>query len=316
MVAEHYEDYRSMYHLLSSGLRFRHQSHIKSTQVYWHARAWIAGKSDQPQSVDRQRVFSGDIDAWQDRFALHIHQPRRSDWTDDLNRTKAQVQAAFCEVFKRWQTEQGRTFADWYEEECLGFGKLVMQSYMQYLSRAASLLSGLVESNPLDLLPGPTAQLLHTIREAFNQAGVPETEVMPRVQEYLASPHLSRIPFVHIGALMAAALAKRAAGGRQRLPNAGMYGDIEMISALLPYCDAMLIDKECHSLLEEPEVQRTLGYSVALFSLKNKDEFLGYLDQAESDASPEHMAQIRELYGDDWPQPFTSLYTYRDRKPQ
>jgi hypothetical protein len=91
-----------------------------------------------------------------------------------------------------------------------------------------------------------------------------------------------------------------------------MSGDIDMISALLPYCDAMLLDQECRSLLQEPEVKSRLGFTTSVFSLRNRAEFLEYLDSIEASAGPEHIAKVLEVYGEGWLQPFTSLYTYKD----
>ena len=70
---------------------------------------------------------------------------------------------------------------------------------------------------------------------------------------------ISEAPFVKLQALLYASLAMRAAGGQKELPNEGTNTDIETVAHLLPYCDAMLMDNGCRSLLLNVPMGRQAG---------------------------------------------------------
>ena len=87
-----------------------------------------------------------------------------------------------------------------------------------------------------------------------------------------------------------------------------MANDIEIISVLLPYCDAMFIDKECHSYLKENLSCDSIDYGMKVFSLESKEKFLEYLNGIETKTSKEHLNKINEVYGERWRAPYTTLY--------
>ena len=82
--------------------------------------------------------------------------------------------------------------------------------------------------------------------------------------------------------------------------------DINTISSLLPYCDAMFVDKEGWTYLNEQPLARELNTNGRVFSLGNKDQFLDYLDGVKDSASPEHLTLINQIYGE--PTPYITLY--------
>jgi hypothetical protein len=48
------------------------------------------------------------------------------------------------------------------------------------------------------------------------------------------------------------------------------------------------------------------------FRRRTKDEFIEFLDSVESTMSPDHLSMVNGLYGEDWAEPFTSLFTKND----
>ena len=84
-----------------------------------------------------------------------------------------------------------------------------------------------------------------------------------------------------------------------------------MLSAYLPYCDAMFVDKEMHGLLDEPPLKTALNYGTKVFSPRSKQDFLDFLDQIENSAPAEHMAKVREVYGDGWEKPYVEVFHER-----
>jgi hypothetical protein len=105
-----------------------------------------------------------------------------------------------------------------------------------------------------------------------------------------------------------ASIAHRAANGQKRPPNRGMANDIGIVSSLLPYCDAMFIDNECRAMLENIPKKHAVPYSTRVFSLREGDTFLEYLRNIEESADKQILADVREVYGEDWPTPFLTMY--------
>jgi len=81
-----------------------------------------------------------------------------------------------------------------------------------------------------------------------------------------------------------------------------------MLSLLLPYCDAMFIDNQCRSSLEEKDVRDNIDYKTKVFSLNNKEEFLAYLESLEADFPVTYRKKVEEIYGVKWINTPTQLY--------
>jgi hypothetical protein len=85
--------------------------------------------------------------------------------------------------------------------------------------------------------------------------------------------------------------------------------DVQLISTVLPYCDAIFVDNEFARYLAEKDVRDRLGYDTKVFSSRSGKEFLSYLDEIENETPLSHIEKVNELYGIDWPKPYLSLYS-------
>jgi hypothetical protein len=160
-----------------------------------------------------------------------------------------------------------------------------------------------------DLFPASSVKLIMMVRnELINTGTSNENDWPKKTIEYLSSPSLKAISFLKISSMMWAAIARKAASGMKRPPSRGMSNDIETISTLLPYCDAMFIDDECRGYLNEEPLRSELSYGTRLFSQNNKDAFIDYLEGTKASITDEQLNYVRCVYGDDWLRPYTSLY--------
>jgi len=297
-----------MYELLSHGVSFHDHETIKRFQVYEHAKNWVTGNSEEELALNVHSVIRGNINAWQDRLIISVNMNYDQSWIDDLRKMRGKIHQGLNEVFKRWQSEKNNTFDDWFKEESMAFGKSALQIYLNYLKRFVEISSGQAELNDNDIFPPSAVILIHSIHDAFRGAGIQDPDMWQKTIEYLSDPSLQNIPFNQISSMLYAAIARKAAAGRKQPLNQGMNNDIATISALLPYCDAIFIDKECYGYLREKPLVDKINYGTKLFSLTNKEEFIEYLDGIEQAASREHLAKIDEVYGHSWKKPYTTLY--------
>ena len=141
--------------------------------------------------------------------------------------------------------------------------------------------------------------LIQSLSCVVTNSGVGQGEVCSKVVEYLRSDSLKNVPFVEISSLLLAALARKYASGMCQCPDEGLETDINIVSVLLPYCDAMFIDNQMHGYLKENPVRERISYGTKVFSLNHKEEFIAYLKSIEQNASKEHIEKVKEVYGEE-----------------
>src|SRR6266853_6920509 len=117
--------------------------------------------------------------------------------------------------------------------------------------------------------------------------------------EFGKANRIAEAPFVKLQSLMFAAIAMRAAQGQKDPPNEGTTTDIDTVSHLLPYCDAMFMDNGCRSLLLDIPTALRPPETTKVFSLNVKTQFLDYLRSIRVGISATHIQAIRDVYGDD-----------------
>lgn len=309
LASPFYRELKRMYGLLSGGATFKSWENILQIQVLRHAKNWLAGEELKDFPLDRASAFYKDINVWTDRIRVSTNIRYPPEWFEEYRRERELAFEGLKEIFEAWQTEGDREFKDWFAEEVAGYGRSIIRCFLEQLTHMREVSAG-ARSLDLDyIFPHTHVILFYNISEMLKKRGFKIPEALSKTIEYLASPSLKVIPSIKISSMLYAALARRAAKQkRKNPPNRGMRNDMRMISAYLPYCDAMFIDKECHSLLSESPLKEEICYGTRLFSLRNKSDFLDYLDSIERDASKEHLEKVKEVYGEDWARPYTSLY--------
>jgi hypothetical protein len=314
LLSPYFKPLKQLYQLLSGGVRFNDLSRIQEVQIYEHVRNWISQKKDKEISTDIHSVTNGNVNAWQEKFILSLNQNYDLDWIDGLRKSKKEIHKGFIEIFKRWQSEKNKTFNDWFEEEANGFGLLVLSEYKNYIHKKDQILKRILLGDHIDpkdtdiFHSPPSAILIRAMRNIFQEAGFEDSVIWPKIKEYLFSSSIKTVPFNKISSMFYAALARKAASGRKKVPNQGMRYDIEVISTLLPYCDALFIDNECHSYLKERPMCDEIDYGTKIFSQSCKNDFLQYLNELESKQTKEHLDKLNEVYGNSWKKTFTTLY--------
>lgn len=308
LMTGYFKELKRMYELLSHGASFEHPETIQMRQIYEHAFNWISGSPEKPISLNVHGVVHGKINAWQNRFIISIDRSFQTSWIEDIRKSRNFVCTEMTEVFKRWQSEKGKSFRYFFDYECSGFIRELIYSYVGQLKRWHNISRGDTEMNIEDVFPPSSYRMIKAVHDTFERAGIQEEEIWHKTMEYLNSKHIKDIPFLKISAMLYAAIARKAAAGKKNPPGQGMSNDISIISVILPYCDAVFIDKECHSYIKEKPLCDELNYGTKIFSLGNKNEFFEYLEFIENNAPKDHLFWVRQAYGDDWGKPYTMLY--------
>jgi hypothetical protein len=120
------------------------------------------------------------------------------------------------------------------------------------------------------------------LEELRNHYGLEVDSIKNFLREYIKT-----IPSVKIMAHLAVSLAHQYVFNKQQSIPASMFNDIHIVSSILPYCDAIFIDKKLHALFEDYKnyFEDYPDYKDKLFSLRNKEFFLNYLTGLEENVS-------------------------------
>lgn len=303
-----YETLKRMYELLSGEVRFRAARSMKMHQILRHVALWLTVETDDVVDSERRDAIEGQVDAWLDTIRIGIKSDFVPEWADDLRRDRERSHDSMVSLFEAWQKQKDRRFEDWYKNEIGGFGPAVLRQHHDYLQVRQEILDGRRPMVLESLLPPLVSDFVQCVLRECGRHLTPPQNAVDAAREYFEKAEFSEVPFVRISSLLLAGLARRAASGQKRPPSRGMITDINMVSLVLPYCDAVFLDREMDSLLSERDVRDRLGCETAVFSARNFDSFFEYLDSIKETASDQLLDALGEVYGDRWSEPFVSMY--------
>jgi len=309
LLSPFYQELKRMYELLSGGISFQDKHHIECLQFGDAAKQWVQGVSPPNVQLDRRQVLHGDLSGWHDRLIISVNFKYKDEWVQDIRTQRQQVHAGMASLYEYWRTEK-KTFTEVFRHECTEFGQTLVGLYREYLQTVVDACQGNLPDDPKKLLAPSYVHLVEYIRDVLRGCGVPEADTLRKAVQFFVSPDIQHVPHMRISGMLNAALARRVVAGMKKPPNEGMMTDLSATSTLMPYCDAMLVDKEFASLLAENPLVEELNFGTKVFSTSSRQALLDYLAELEAGISPEHKKLVEEVYGHDWGTPFTTLYTY------
>ena len=302
-----------LYHHLSGEVRFKSAEEIRSRQMYEAQKAYIAGQSPNWSGLDPKDATRGSLTEWTDRISIRANVgdlrtvEERREHRENLRRALEAVWAGWVERKPSLETV--------FEEERRAYGEASLMEMVKLANLHAEAQEGRRPSDIFDLMPGPMVRGVMGIRSRFEEAGAAGDEALRRTLDFFDSENALDAPQNRLRAMLLAALGRRASSGQKRPPNRGTANDIEVISSYLPYCEAMFVDNEMAQLLaEEPLATEVAKYKTKVFSTRNRDEFLAYLEDMEAVVPDDHVDLVRKTYGDSWLTGYRSILEHERRK--
>lgn len=303
LLYTYYQALKKMYEHFSYNTSFLDSSTIKRFQLVDIFQE-ING-IERNEGLSAKHVLDSRVFDWQDRFIISVNFDYPQKEIELAKEQRNKIFDGLAVVFQRWQGEKDKKFDDWYREEALSWGKAKITKYVERILRQRDYLQSGSEMTNDEMIASAFSEESSIISSLMVYAGngLSTEEKIKKVLTFLLSEQATQAPFNKIGSLLWACLAHQAAhGGRKEPPNIGMGNDIEMISTLLPYCDAMLVDGEMYNLLNQGMVKKQLEmYKTNIYSIGKsyRDSFIGYLDDIYRNASKEHIDKLTEVYGKD-----------------
>lgn len=309
-VYANYNELKRMYEQLSHGTSFYHPGIVRRFQLTNLFREWL-GKKTKPFTVYDFIHNSSGLDGWNSRLIISVGTTMSQSDIQSIRNNKAEMLESLKEVVDAWKSNK-KDFNEVYEMEINSFGSSIYKRYLSDLiNYEKALLSPSV--NNMLLISSTLSEVsifMTTIHEELEGEGYKGNEIELKTLEFLNSELVKKSPYAIISSMLYASLAQEFTNGRKNYPSAGFFNDVDMIASYVTYCDAIFTDNECRRLLTTPKAISVHDVSNKVFSLSNKEKFMDYLDTIEDTMSDEHVKYIHEVYGEDWPQPYETMYEH------
>ncbi len=307
-MSDYYYLIKKIYERLSYNSSFKNFHDTKKHQTYKVATLWNRNENFQRYEFCSKDIFHNYINKWHDKFYFTFPRKYIADSKNEYKSTRDKESSILKNSFDRWKKEKNKTFYDWFNAEASSYGTTTISMYYNHLLNLEKISNGKVKPT-FENISGPlVVDIFDAARLSFESDGLAKSESAIKSMHFFQSDAVKYIPFVRISSMLLASLARRANAGQKKYPTEGMFQDIHTLEIVTPYCDAIFIDNECNDLLNEKPLKTELNYDTKIFSLKNKDEFIEYLDIIKSSASQEHLNALEEVYGKDGCKPNFNIF--------
>lgn len=306
LLSPFYKALHNMYEHLSHGVSFYDHETIHRFQTMRQLRVWL--KEEKKLELGIEDIVRGDLHSWQERYRLTMGESTWPALINELRDNRDKVDEYLLPVFQRWQRETDKDFDYWFDQEREANARVLFELYHKQLAKFAAASFGLTPFSMDAFLPDMATTTFFDIKEVLKEKGIPEDQLNAKLGDFLRSKEFEAAPYIQISSLLYAAMARKAASGRKKPPGKGFKNDVDIVSTILPYCEAMFIDNEIRGFLSERPLCDRIKHKTRIFSFSNKEEFLRYLDDIKSSASKGHVEKVKEVYGENWGKPFLEMY--------
>jgi hypothetical protein len=288
------QDLRDAYEAVAGEVRLEDTNHLQLSQIAAFARAFITD-SEPELDLSIDNAVRGRRNEWLPDMRIAV----KTDYSQFADGTRASVDEtaqAVSDLMEGWR-QRGTGFDEALEIELNSYHQSrvgALQAFAERYGKAVAADDFMAEFN---LGMSFIVREMSLLRDLFTRAGVAPDQIEDTTTRFWKWDGNREQPFGKILAYMFAALAGQVKAGRTKPASRGFMNDVKAIAAYAPFVDAMLVDKECATLLGEGRPRDELSYKARIFSLNNKDEFLAYLQELE-DKTPEDVRHFAStIYG-------------------
>jgi len=305
-----------LYEHFSHGKTLYPSTLIERNQIVQHFEGWLENKKVEFDFNPENIAFERDLHSWDVGIAISVRANPYPGEIDSLKVSNSETKKQLKEIWTRWQTEKDVSFVDRVREETAGLWQGITIAAQRFFQRRALAMKKISSGEAYDMkledfMPPTSNDLLENVMRVARSKNVPQQEVGQIILKYFNDiDALLEMPYMRISSVMFAGWARRAALGKKEPPKSTT--DIQFIASYLPYCDALFVDKESAQLLKElpketPSHLRLGEFKAKVFSLKNRNEFLDYLDQIVSELPAEQISTLRDVEGESYTKPYWEI---------
>ena len=300
MVSSDAKHLRDGFEMFAHSVRFKAFDDIRALQAFDRLAKWLANDPSTSCGVTRKNVLWGKPDIWVDRISISVEMPPIPGLKDVWRNWRGKSHGGLVNVFEdTWKKQPERSWEYWRDREAKSWGPLLIPIYEREIEKWNEIVNGRrMPAGEHEMRPHHFVRLINEIVAQIASAGCPESEKYRMACIFLHSEVLAAAPFRQIAGSLYACLAKKAIS-QVKHPTEGFHSDVDVMSCLLPYCDAMFMDKEIATYWREIQgtPSRRLPFGTRVFSLSNKVELLAYLDELERAIPANQRRFATEAYG-------------------
>lgn len=265
----------------SLGHKFSYEYEVKSRQIHRAFRSFLVN-GPTASSVERDDALRRDINEWDNYVWIDVG--NFADKHDTLKMRKDRSIEALLDVFDVWASTVS-TFQEDVRSEVSSCAKSYTETYVDYVK---SIVSG--DPNAF-LTANENSMMIESLLRYHDK--LPATLRMQRIQAFFQSDYFADVPEVRIGSEFFALLRQRLRQSEYKNKEknlnrfGGLFYDVRFISTYAPYCDAMVVDNLMFQWATDPLIDLPKRLGVRLFSRRNWNEFLTYLDDLAAGQRPE-----------------------------
>jgi hypothetical protein len=307
LTSPFYKALKHTYEHFSGGVSFHDAETIRIQQIADVARAWLRNETAN-LDFGAESIASGKLHEWSGRIFVTVDGVLPGT-VDELRMLRSKTHQSLQEAFEQWQSEK-KAFKEVLAIEKAAYGKTLIELYTHDCHKRAQMAVMITRGQmpPLDdVLASRTENLVASLRFLF-QRELGREQGDAKLAEFFRSGAINEAPFNLIGAAMYASLATKASAGQRQIPNQGTVTDINIVSTLLPYCNAMFMDNKCRALLQDIPRDCALPYVCRVFSPNTGADFIRYLTEIRYSVTPDHLKLVEEIYGPEPMKPQSGIY--------
>lgn len=249
---------------LSCGVKLKSKLDIERIQ-FMRALEGYLGVGDM-QDLDQKEAFASGSDQWGDDLVIDFQFPATTDELNGLRSNKACGHAALCEVYEN-QDYLDNDFTDLVKRETRGYAWGILGCVHDYTQS--------FDAGDQERASNDTVEICLELLMRIDDEVVADR--IERLRKFLFSLHLANAPIVKINAVLRANMACKTRSSKRKAKPSDS-DDIECISTYLPYCNAMLLDREMVSFASENHVSIEKEFDTMLFSSRGLADLNNWLD--------------------------------------
>lgn len=273
------------------GHEFKASHDVVKTQIIKAFKEWLAGKPVDYE-LESSDALSDDVNKW-DSY-LRIDVGRYFGDVELIRDLKKRSIEGLVNLFDSWRHVDSSFQEDVAAEQQVA-GKSYMDAYIEFAMRVAA-------GDYMAMFDAPIiSQVVQTLLHLAPEDDAPEIKLR-KCAEFLFSDHFKETPYQWLNAHLLATLKHLVKNGfytnrDQALRKLnGFFYDVMHIATYAPYVDVFVMDQPMADLVSRPTVNLERRFGIRVFSLRNWDEFLSWLDQLEGQMSDDHRRGFRLAY--------------------
>lgn len=285
------EELREFIRRTARGSKFAPQYHIEKTQVLKAFNAWLK-KEPAEYRIEARDAFFKEVHKWDGYFNIEVRGYRHDP--DELRESKQKSVDGLVGIFDDWRKD-ATTFEQDVEAELQAAARGYVNAYSELVTRVGQGdLSALLFSSV-------RSEVMEVMMDMIGRDTEPE-ERFRLCGEFFRSDHFKNTPFHWLSARIYAVLKdmvrrgafKNSDEAKDRLK--GFFYDVNHIATYAPYSDAIVIDAFMAELVSHPGIDLAHKYSVDVFSRRNWDDFLTWIENLKKNMTTERKSALDAIH--------------------